>query len=242
MKLKDKTAFITGGSKGIGKAIAKAFLKEGAVVIICGRNARDLKGTWDELSKYGNISYIKADISNRNHVRLLKSKIERSFDKLDVLVNNASVLGLRKPIIDYDEDIWQETIHVNLNAQFFVTKALLPLLMNADRPSIINVSSSVGRRGKGGWGAYAASKFGLEGLTQVLADELKSRVRVNSVNPGGTRTEMRAAAYPEEDPETLPEPDDIAPIFVYLASDDSINVTGEAFNARDWMCEPESIQ
>jgi NAD(P)-dependent dehydrogenase (short-subunit alcohol dehydrogenase family) len=242
MKLKDKTALITGGSKGIGKGIAKAFLKEGAIVIICGRNERDLKRTRDDLSKYGNISYIKADISKRNQVKSLKNKIERMFGKLDVLVNNASVLGLRKPIIDYDEDIWQETIHINLNAQFFVTKALLPLLMNANNPSIINVSSSVGRRGKGGWGAYAASKFGLEGLTQVLADELKSNVRVNSVNPGGTRTEMRAEAYPEEDPETLPTPDDIAPIFVYLASDDSISVTGEAFNARDWMREQQSIQ
>jgi NAD(P)-dependent dehydrogenase (short-subunit alcohol dehydrogenase family) len=242
MKLKDKTALITGGSKGIGKGIAKAFLNEGATVIICGRNERDLKRTQDDLSKYGNISYIKADISKRNQVKLLKSKIERIFGKLDVLVNNASILGLRKPIIDYDEDIWQETIHINLNAQFFVTKALLPLLMKTNNSSIINVSSSVGRRGKGGWGAYAASKFGLEGLTQVLADELKSNVRVNSVNPGGTRTEMRAEAYPEEDPETLPTPDDIAPIFVYLASDDSISVTGEAFNARDWMREPKSIE
>ncbi|MGB7292089.1 MAG: SDR family NAD(P)-dependent oxidoreductase [Thermodesulfobacteriota bacterium] len=242
MKLKDKTALITGGSKGIGKGIARGFLDEGAIVIICGRNERDLKRTRDELSKYGKISYIKADISKRNQLKSLKSKIERSFGKLDVLVNNASILGLRKPIIDYDEDIWQKTIHINLNAQFFVTKAFLPLLLNADNASIINVSSSVGRRGKAEWGAYAASKFGLEGLTQVLADELRSRVRVNSVNPGGTRTEMRAGAYPEEDPETLPTPDDIAPIFVYLASDDSINVTGEAFNARDWMREPKGIQ
>jgi NAD(P)-dependent dehydrogenase (short-subunit alcohol dehydrogenase family) len=242
MKLNNKTALITGGSKGIGKGIARAFLMEGAIVIICGRKEKDLKKTRDELSKYGNISYIKADISKRNQVALLKSEIERKFGKLDVLVNNASVLGLRKPIIDYDEDIWEKTIHINLNAQFFVTKVLLPLLLNGNNTSIINVSSSVGRRGKAGWGAYAASKFGLEGLTQVLADELKSRVRVNSVNPGGTRTKMRAGAYPDEDPETLPTPDDIAPIFVYLASDDSINVTGEAFNARDWMVEPDSIQ
>lgn len=235
MKLKNKTSLITGGGKGIGRGIAKAFLKEGAVVIICGRNEEDLKRTRDELSKYGNISYIKADVSKRNQVDLLRSKIERVFGKLDVLVNNASILGVRKPIIDYDYDIWQETIHINLNAQFFVTKALLPLLMKGNNAAIINVSSSVGRRGKAGWGAYAASKFGLEGLTQVLAEELKPKVRVNSVNPGGTRTEMRREAYPEEDPETLPTPDDIAPVFVYLASDDSINVTGEALNARDWI-------
>jgi NAD(P)-dependent dehydrogenase (short-subunit alcohol dehydrogenase family) len=235
MKLKDKIALITGGGKGIGKGIAKAFLKEGAVVVICGRKKRELESTLEELSGYGNVSYIKADISKRNKVASLKDEIEERFGKLDVLVNNASILGLRKPIIDYDEDIWQETVHVNLNAQFFVMKALLPLLMKADNGSIINVSSSVGRRGKAGWGAYAASKFGLEGLTQVLADELKSRVRVNSVNPGGTSTDMRREAYPDEDPDTLPTPDDITPIFIFLASDDSINVTGEALDARDWI-------
>jgi 3-oxoacyl-[acyl-carrier protein] reductase len=99
IRLKDKTALI-GGSNGIGKGIAKAFLNEGSIVIICGRNERDLKRTQDDLSEYGNISYIKADISKRNQVKLLKSKIERIFGKLDVLVNNASILGLRKPIID----------------------------------------------------------------------------------------------------------------------------------------------
>jgi NAD(P)-dependent dehydrogenase (short-subunit alcohol dehydrogenase family) len=237
MKLKDKIALITGSSKGIGKGIAKAFLKEGAVVIICGRKKRELESTVEELTRCGNVSYIKADISKKNQVASLKNEIADRFGRLDVLVNNASILGLRKHIIDYDEDIWQETIQINLNAQFFVTKVLLPLLMKGNNASIINVSSSVGRRGKAGWGAYAASKFGLEGLTQVLADELKSEVRVNSVNPGGTRTDMRREAYPDEDPETLPTPDDITPIFIYLASDDSINVTGEALNARDWIRE-----
>ncbi len=242
MKLKDKIALVTGGSKGIGRGIAKAFLKEGATVIICGRNARDLIRAHGELRKYGSISYIKADISRMNQVKLLKRNIEENLGKLDILVNNASILGVRKPIMDYDEDVWEKTIEINLNAQFFVTKALLPLLMSGKNPSIINVSSSVGRRGKAGWGAYAASKFGLEGLTQVLADELKGKVRINSVNPGGTRTDMRREAYPEEDPGTLPTPDDIAPIFVYLASDESIDVTGEAYNARDWSCESRSSQ
>ena len=130
-------------------------------------------------------------------------------------------------LIDYDEDVWERTIKINLNAQFYVTKALLPLLLRGKNPSIISVSSSVGRLGKAGWGAYAASKFGLEGLTQVLSDELGTKARVNSVNPGGTRTDMRAKAYPEEDPRSLPNPDDISEIFVYLASDDSIGVTGQ---------------
>jgi NAD(P)-dependent dehydrogenase (short-subunit alcohol dehydrogenase family) len=102
--------------------------------------------------------------------------------------------------------------------------------------SIINVSSGVGRIGKPRWGAYAASKFALEGLTQLLAAELQPfHIRVNAVNPGGTRTGMRAAAYPEEDPLTLPTPEQITPVFVYLASDESRDVTGQSLEARDFL-------
>jgi NAD(P)-dependent dehydrogenase (short-subunit alcohol dehydrogenase family) len=102
--------------------------------------------------------------------------------------------------------------------------------------SIVNVSSGVGRAGKARWGAYAASKFGVEGFTQVLADELKDlNIRANAVNPGGTRTEMRAQAYPEEDPLTLPTPEEITDVFVYLASPESAGVTGKSFDARDWL-------
>lgn len=235
MRLKNKVSLITGGSKGIGKAIAKAYLKEGATVIICGRNEKILKQTCNELLEFGQIEYIKADISDKNDVNALSNQIKKKFKKLDILVNNASVLGHRSKIIDYPEDVWEKTIHINLNAQFFVTKALIPLLLKSNNSSILNVSSSVGRRGKARWGAYAASKFGVEGLTHVLADELMSKVRVNSVNPGATRTEMRAEAYPEEDPNTLPTPDDITPIFVYLASDESKDITAESLNARDWI-------
>ncbi|MEE8298101.1 MAG: SDR family NAD(P)-dependent oxidoreductase, partial [Thermodesulfobacteriota bacterium] len=137
---------------------------------------------------------------------------------------------------EYPEDVWKEVIQINLNAQFFVTKALLPLLIKSEHSSIINVSSSVGRKGKKEWGAYAASKFGVEALTQVLAHEMEdTNVRVNSVNPGGTRTDMRAGAYPDEDPNTLPTPLDISPVFVYLASDESMDINGQEFTARDWI-------
>ena len=234
MKLKGKKALITGGAKGIGRGVAEAYLREGASVLICGRNEINLKSACNELSGSGDIDYVVADIANKGEATLLAAAVAERWKSLDVLVNNASILGVRAPIAEYPEDVWDEVIQINLNAQFYVTKAILPFL--SPGASIINVSSSVGRKGKRDWGAYAASKFGLEGLTQVLADELSDmHIRVNSINPGGTRTDMRAAAYPDEDPEPLPAPEDISHVFVYLASDESADVSGKEFNARDWI-------
>lgn len=236
MKLEAKKALITGGGKGIGRGIAEAYLKEGASVLICGRNELNLKSACNELGKLGDIDYLVADIANKEDVARLANKVGQKWKTLDILVNNASILGVRAPIMEYPDDVWEEVIHINLNAQFFVTKALLPLLNKSKNSSIINVSSSVGRKGKKEWGAYAASKFGVEALTQVLAHETDSTgVRVNSVNPGGTRTDMRADAYPDEDPMTLPTPEDISPVFIYLASDESIGVSGKEFDAREWI-------
>ncbi|HSG31659.1 MAG TPA: SDR family NAD(P)-dependent oxidoreductase [Thermodesulfobacteriota bacterium] len=236
MKLKDKNVLITGGSKGIGKGLAKVFLEQGANVIICARNKDVLDDTVNELSAVGNIRGFSVDITKLSDVKDLQASVSNEFKHLDVLLNNASILGVRAKIKDTPEDIWDSVIKINLNSQFYVIKAFLPLLEKSTNASIINVSSSVGRKGKAEWGAYAASKFGLEGLTQVLADELKdTNIRVNSVNPGGTRTDMRADAYPDEDPLTLPTPEDISPIFLHLASDDSIDTNGQAFNARDYL-------
>ena len=236
MRLINKTALITGGSKGIGKGIARVFLQEGAKVIICARDEEVLTNTREELKQFGKIYSFHVNITKLQDIQNLYQFISNSFYHLDILVNNASILGLRTKIIDYPEHIWDSVINVNLNSQFYIIKSLLPLLLNSNNASIINVSSSVGRKGKPEWGAYAASKFGLEGLTQVLAEELKdTRIRVNSVNPGGTRTEMRAQAYPDEDPNTLPTPEEISPIFTYLASDESLSITGQQFNARDYI-------
>jgi NAD(P)-dependent dehydrogenase (short-subunit alcohol dehydrogenase family) len=235
MNLTGKTALVTGGSKGIGKAVAKTYVREGASVTICGRDEPALLSACREISQYGEIRYIRADISDKIDIKTVARKVEEKWAGLNILVNNASILGVRASILDYPENIWEEVVKINLNAQFFITKAVLPLILKSQNGSIINVSSSVGRRGVGYWGAYSASKFGLEGLTQVLADELTScGIRVNSVNPGGTNTAMRAKAYPLEDPMTLPSPEDITPVFLYLASDESIGVTGKQFNARDW--------
>ena len=238
MKLKEKIILVTGGSKGIGKGISKVFLDEGAKVIICAKNEDELSIAENELKNGAHISSIRADLTNTNDITLIFNFISNKYGKLDILVNNASILGVLSKIENYPEDLWKEVVEINLNAQFYITKALIPLLKNSDNGSIINLSSTVGRQGRADWGAYSASKFGLEALTQILAQELKEyNIRVNSVNPGGTRTDMRAGAYPNEDPLTLPTPLDIAPVFVYLASDESIGDTGKEFNARDWIKE-----
>lgn len=235
-KLDGKKIVVTGAAKGIGKGIAKAFLQNGADVFICSRNETDLRRAAEELSGYGDIHYMRTDISNRKDVIALKEAIEKKWNGLDVLVNNASILGARTKIEDYPEEVWDKVIDININAQFYITKQLIPLLKKGLRSSVINLSSSVGRTGRSLWGAYSVSKFGIEGFTQILSQELSADgIRVNSVNPGGTRTEMRANAYPDEDPATLPAPEDISPVFIYLASDDSKDVTGEQFNARDWI-------
>ena len=238
MKLKDKITLVTGGSKGIGKAIAKAYAKEGACVIICARNKEDLQKASEEIREETGreVHYFAGDVSLKKEVDKLWSEIEKRWGKLHILVNNASILGPRVPIIEYPEDRWHEVMKINLDGPFFMIKALTPLIIKAGGGSIINLSSTVGRVGRPLWGAYAVSKFGLEGLTQILAGELRHyNIRVNSVNPGGTRTDMRREAYPEEDPMTLPAPDDIAHVFLYLASDESKDVTGKALDARDWI-------
>lgn len=237
MKLDGKVALVTGASQGIGKAVASAFTREGAEVIVTARGRERLEAAAQEIRKSGGrVVPLQADVADRRQVEGLAEEIKRRFGKLHVLVNNASLLGPRVPVLEYPAEEWERVIAVNLHGPFCVIKGCLPLMVSAGGGSIINVSSGVGRIGKARWGAYAASKFALEGLTQVLAAELQPlHVRVNAVNPGGTRTAMRAAAYPEEDPMTLPTPEQITPVFVYLASDESRDVTGQSLEAREFL-------
>lgn len=235
--LTGKVALVTGASRGIGKAVAMAHAREGAKVVICARRQAELKRAAREIQAAGGeASWIAADIARSNDVKRLVREAERRYGTIHILVNNASILGPREPIARYPLAAWEQVLKVNLTAQFLVTKEVLRLMIARREGSIINVSSGVGRIGKARWGAYAASKFGIEGLTQLLAEEVKEfNIRVNAVNPGATRTEMRAEAYPEEDPLTLPTPNEITAVFVYLASPESIGVTGKSFDARDWL-------
>ena len=239
-RLEGKAALVTGASRGIWRGIAAAFVKEGASVFLCARREEGLERAAEELEALAgrkkSVFYRACDVGDPEEAEgLVRSALER-FDHLSILVNNASILGKRAPLSELDVATWDEVIRINTSSLFYVTRPLLPHLMARGEGSIVNVSSSVGRKGKANWGAYAVSKFGLEGFTQVLAVELSPfGIRVNSVNPGATRTDMRAGAYPEEDPLTLPTPDDIAEVFVYLASPESNSVTGQAFEARDFL-------
>jgi NAD(P)-dependent dehydrogenase (short-subunit alcohol dehydrogenase family) len=236
-KLSGKVALITGGSRGIGKAIAVAYARQGARVFVCARGEAGLNRVVDEIRSAGGKAHGRTgDVGDPRQATAIVEAAREHFGRVDVLVNNASALGPRVPIAQYPIPAWEEVVRVNLTGAFLMSQEVLKLMMPQRQGAIINVSSGVGRAGRALWGAYAAAKFGVEGLTQVLADEVREfGIRVNTVNPGPTRTEMRALAYPEEDPMTLPTPDHVVPLFVYLASDDSSAFTGQALDAREWL-------
>lgn len=237
-KLINNVALITGATRGIGKAVAAAYVREGARVFICARNQLDVAAIVRELrydSTDAQVDGCAGDVGKETDVRRIIDAVIERFQRIDTLVNNASLLGPRVALVEYPFRQWEEVIRVNLHGVFLLSQQLVKRMIVQRHGSIINVSSGVGRVGRARWGAYAVSKFGLEGLTQVLADEVKEfGIRVNSVNPGPTRTEMRAEAYPEEDPLTLPTPEQITPIFVHLASAHSENLTGQMLEAQDW--------
>ena len=233
--LDGRICLVTGSSRGIGLGVARALAAHGGTVILHGRDEGALRSALTSLKGPGRHHILAADLLHHDGIERLEAEIAKCFGKLHVLIHSAGILGLKVPLAEYPAEVWDEVIHLNLAVPFLLTKALLPLLRKGARPSVVFVSSGAGRRGHRGWGAYSVSKVGVEGLTQVWADELgREGIRVNSVNPGGTRTRMRALAYPEEDPEILPTPDDIAPVFVWLARADT-QVTGQSLDARDWL-------
>jgi len=164
----------------------------------------------------------------------LAQVVEDEFGGLDGLVHNASILGQRTPLSNYESRTWNLVMQVNATAPFMMTQALLPLLEVSKDASIIFTSSGVGAQGKAYWGAYSVSKFATEGMAQILADETgnTSKIRVNIIDPGATRTSMRAQAYPGENPAQNPLPKDIMPVYQYLLGPDSLGITGQRFKAQ----------
>ena len=233
MILSGKVAVISGASRGIGRAAAKRFAHEGAVVCLCARHVEQLRNLSLEIMSAGGRSmFEQTDVSDESQVKEFLSLCQSNFGHLDILINNAGLLGPRVPLADYSSQEWAKVLSVNLNGLFYMTKHALPFFKPSGG-SIINVSSSVGKIAKPNWGAYGISKFATEGYTQALAEELRSRkIRVNAVNPGAVATEMRRQAFPDEDQRTLRKPEDVLDAFVYLASDESKHLTGKSFDAQ----------
>lgn len=236
--LADRVILVTGAGDGIGKAVSLAFAAHGATVILLGRTIAKLESVYDDIASAGGpqpaIYPMDLEGAVPDDHRQLAERIGTEFGRLDGLLHNAGLLGSLTPIEHYDPMEWLRVIQVNLHAPFLLTQACLALLKRAEDASVLFTSSGVGRRGRAYWGAYGVSKFAVEGLMQILADELdeNSRVRVNSINPGRVRTAMRASAYPAENPAELLAPQDIVLPYLYLMGSDSRGVNGRALVAQ----------
>jgi NAD(P)-dependent dehydrogenase (short-subunit alcohol dehydrogenase family) len=237
-ELAGRVIAITGASSGIGRAVALACARFGATVILVGRNARKLENVHTEIETAGSPSPIIAVLDLEKGVasdydQLAAAVLER-FGRLDGLLHNAGILGTLSPIEHHDVPTWCRVMHVNVTAAFALTQVLLPALKRSQDASVLFTSSSVGRRGRAYWGAYAVSKFATEGFMQVLAAETENitSIRVNSLNPGRARTMMRRQAYPAEDLNTLPMPETLTGPYIALLGPASRGVTGRTFDAQ----------
>lgn len=235
--LADKVILVTGAGDGIGKTAALTYAKHGAKVILLGKTLNKLESTYDDIISQGwpepLLMPLDMQGATENDYTSMAEAINNECGQLNGLLHNASILGSLSPIEHTALNVFQDVLQINLTAQFMMTKALLPLMRSSNLSSIIFTSSSVGRQGRAFWGAYAISKFATEGIMQVLADECDgTSVRVNSINPGATRTKMRASAYPAEDPQKLKSPEQIMPLYLYLMSDTSVKENGQQFNAQ----------
>lgn len=236
--LKDRVILITGSGDGIGRAAAINYALHGATVVLHGRTINKLEVIYDEIEALGApqpaILPLQLSSASPMDYELLVDTLNCQFGRLDGILHNAGILGERVALADYPVETWDEVMSVNLRAPFVLTQALIPLLSQSDSASVIFTSSGVGREARALWGAYSISKFGTEALSKIFAAEMQghSNIRFNCINPGGTRTAMRAKAYPDEDPKVLPTPEDIMPAYLYLMGKDSHGVSGQSFDAQ----------
>ena len=236
--LEEKIILVTGAGDGIGKSAAISYASRGATVILLGKTIAKLEKVYDEIEESNHptplISLMDFSKADGNDYQELVDNLIKDYKQLDGLLLNAAILGDRSPIEQYDVAKWVETIHINLTSQFILIKTLLPALKNSNNASVLFTSSGVGKVGKAFWGAYAVSKFGVEGLCQVLSDEHSNdkSIRFNCINPGAVQTNMRKEAYPLENPNDLLHPDEIMDKYVWLMSDESKDIDGQSINCQ----------
>jgi NAD(P)-dependent dehydrogenase (short-subunit alcohol dehydrogenase family) len=230
--LKGKTILVTGANQGFGRAMTLDLARAGACVIMLGRDLGALEGVYDEVVALGLTEPILYPLdlegATPEHYEQLQTDILHEFGALDGLIHNASIIGTMMPIEQYDIKLWYSTLQINLHAVFMLTQFLIPTLNKSSDARVLFLSSSVGRKAKAYWGAYGVSKFAIEGLSQTLSEELEqTNIRVNSLDPGRMRTKMRQIAYPAENIEKNPTPEEKSPAIVYLMTKDSQHLNGE---------------
>jgi NAD(P)-dependent dehydrogenase (short-subunit alcohol dehydrogenase family) len=236
---------ITGVTGGIGRALALDCARAGASLVLIARNLKGLKSLHAEIEALAPGAALMAPLDLERALAAdydrLATAVMEQFGKLDGLVHCAAQLGNLSPIAHTDVPTWCRVLHVNLTAAFALTQVLLPALQRSADASIVFTSSSVGRRGRAHWGAYAVSKAGIENLVQVLASELEgSNIRVNAVNPGPARTRMRRAAYPAEDASRLPTPESLTAPFLMLLGPEGRGHSGESIDCQSVAGSPDS--
>lgn len=235
--LNDKVILVTGAGDGIGKQAAITYAKLGASVILLGRTVEKLEKVYDEIIALGapEPAIVPLDLkgaTKQNYIDMTSTIVEQ-FGKLDGALLNASILGELTPFTTIHEQIFDDVIQINVKAQLLLAQALVPALAANDTGSLIFTSSGVGNKGRAFWGSYCISKFATEGMMELIADEYDNTgLRVNAINPGGTRTPMRTKAYPAEDQSVLATAEDIMPLYVYLMSNDSLGTTGQVLKAQ----------
>ncbi|NUY56530.1 YciK family oxidoreductase [Salinivibrio sp. MA427] len=235
--LQGRVILVTGAGAGIGRQAALSYAEKGATVILLGRTVKKLEAVYDEITATGapQPAIIPLDMlgATRQHYLDMADTIDQQFGRLDGVLHNAGLLGVLSPFDQIDEKSHDDVMQVNVKATMLMTQALLPLLKKSDDARVVFTTSTVGHQGRAYWGSYAISKFATEGMMQVLADEMSdTKVRVNAINPGGTRTSMRASAFPGEDPDTLKTPLDIIPLYVYLMAPEGVEVHGQCIDAQ----------
>ncbi|PKG74164.1 YciK family oxidoreductase [Shewanella sp. GutCb] len=235
--LNGKVILVTGAGDGIGKTAALTYAQHGATVILLGKTVKKLEAVYDliEQAGYPKPAIVPLDLkgaTEQNYVDMAET-IEEQFGCLDGLLHNASMLGVLGPFEHITMSSVEEVFKVNVIAEIMLTKALLPVMRKSASASLIFTSSSVGRQARSFWGEYAMSKFATEGMMQAIAHEYEgSNIRSNSINPGATRTGMRANAYPAENPQSLKKPEEIMPTYLYLMGKDSADINGQQLNAQ----------
>jgi NAD(P)-dependent dehydrogenase (short-subunit alcohol dehydrogenase family) len=236
--LRDRIVLVTGAGDGIGRAAALAYARHGATVILLGRTIAKLEKVYDEIEAAGGpqpaIFPLNLEGATLKDYHDMAETLDKEFGRLDGILHNAGLLGRITPFEQYNPELWDQVMQININGPVWMTQALLPLLKSSADASVVFTSSSVGRKGRAYWGGYAVSKFATEGFMEVLADEVEhlGTIRVNTLNPGATRTKMRANAYPGEDPQTLRTPEEIMPTYLWLMGPDSKGHNGQRFDAQ----------